>query len=93
MPSLAVPAGGLTLTSGPTESVATDAAKTGVKPVQVMQLDLESTVLDDIVKNVHARGKELRLTFGKTTVRCSPYSLLVVPMLMLPASVDASICQ
>lgn len=76
MQSLVVPAGGLTLTSSPLDNPATDPAKSGVKPVQVMQLDLESTVLDDIIETVLTSGKEPRLTFGKsTTVSCVSRSI------------------
>lgn len=82
------------LTSSPPESLATDPAKTGVKPVQVLQLDLDSAVLDDIVKNVLVHGKELRLACGKTTVGCSSCSMTFsTKMLMLRASVVTSICQ
>ena len=75
MQSLVVPAGGLTLTSSPLDNPATDPAKSGVKPVQVMQLDLESTVLDDIIETVLTSGKQPRLTFGKSTVRCVSHSI------------------
>lgn len=67
MQSLVVPAGGLTLTSSPLDNLAADPAKTGVKPMQAIQLDLEANVLDDIVKTVRTGGKEPRLTCGKTT--------------------------
>lgn len=77
MQSLVVPAGGLTLTSSLLDNPATDSAKCEVKPVQVMQLDLESTVLDDIIETVLTSGKEPRLTFGKSTVRCVSRSISI----------------
>ena len=75
MQSLVVPAGGLTLTSSPLDNLAADPAKTGVKPMQAIQLDLEANVLDDLVKTVRTGGKEPRLTCGKTTVRRSSCSI------------------
>lgn len=69
MQSLVVPASGLTLTSCPLDNLAVDPPKTGVKPVQVMQLDIEAAVLNEIIETVRAGGREPRLACGKTTVR------------------------
>ncbi|KAL9117074.1 MAG: hypothetical protein Q9187_006393 [Circinaria calcarea] len=71
MPTLNVPPAGLALEGAP--STDNSPSKSEVKPAQVLQLNLDSGLLEALLKEARAGGRGVQLTLGK-----SPVCILVV---------------
>lgn len=71
MHSLKLPPTGLALEAA--SSPDNSSSKSEVKPTQVLQLNLASGLLEDLLKEARAGGKGVQITLGK-----SPVCILVV---------------
>jgi len=76
MVQLTVPESGLTLPHTPTF---TNDSDTESQPLQIMQLDLAEGILKEIFKNSRHGGKGVNITFGKSIVRYSLFTICGLP--------------
>ncbi len=76
MVQLTVPEGGLTLLEPPTSTMG---SSTESKPVQIMQLVLEKGILKEIFKSSRHGGKGVNITFGKSIVGYSLFTMRGLP--------------